>query len=101
MAKESMIQRNRRKRKCVERYASRRVGLKKLIKNKSISIEERFEAQNKLASLPRNASKVRVRNICALSGRPRGYIRKFKLSRIAFREMASFGLLPGVIKSSY
>jgi small subunit ribosomal protein S14 len=78
-----------------------RDALKKIIKNRSLSLEERIDANLKLAEMPRNSSFTRVRNRCELSGRPRGFYRKFKLSRIALRELASEGFLPGVTKSSW
>lgn len=101
MAKVSSVEKNRRRKRLVEKYQTKRAFLKEIISNKVISIEERFEAQLKLATLPRNSSKVRIRNRCELSGRPRGFYRKFKLSRIALRELASVGQIPGVIKSSW
>lgn len=101
MAKVSSVEKNKRRKRLVEKYQTKRAFLKEIISNKVISIEERFEAQLKLATLPRNSSKVRIRNRCELSGRPRGFYRKFKLSRIALRELASVGQIPGVIKSSW
>lgn len=101
MAKTSSVEKNKRRERLVEKYKAKRGVLKAVINNKSLSIEERFEAQLKLATLPRNSSKVRVRNRCELSGRPRGFYRKFKLSRIALRDLASIGQIPGVIKSSW
>lgn len=101
MAKVSSVEKNKRRKRLVEKYQTKRTFLKEIISNKVISIEERFEAQLKLATLPRNSSKVRIRNRCELSGRPRGFYRKFKLSRIALRELASVGQIPGVIKSSW
>jgi len=101
MAKKSSIQKNNRRKNLVTKFAHKRAELKKIIKDRNIGIEERFVAQIKLAKLPRNSCKVRIRNRCELSGRPRGYYRKFQLSRIALRDLASIGLLPGVIKSSW
>lgn len=85
----------------VKAYSSRRASLQERIKDKSVPAEERFQATIKLASLPRNGSKVRIRNRCEISGRPRGYYRKFKMSRIALRELSLLGLIPGVTKSSW
>jgi small subunit ribosomal protein S14 len=101
MAKTSMVERNLKRRSLVKKYASRRATLKAKAKDTSLPTEERFQAQLKLAELPRNASKVRVRNRCELSGRPRGYYRKLKMSRIALRELTSQGLIPGMVKSSW
>jgi small subunit ribosomal protein S14 len=101
MAKVSAIEKNKARRKLVNQYANRRKKLKEIIKNRDLPFEERFEAQLKLSELPRNSSKIRVRNRCELTGRPRAYYRKFKLSRIALRELAAFGELPGVIKYSW
>ncbi|MCB2054545.1 MAG: 30S ribosomal protein S14 [Geminicoccaceae bacterium] len=101
MAKKSSIEKNEHRRALVQRYAARRAALKKIVDNRDGDPEERFEAVLKLAKLPRNSSKVRVRNRCNLTGRPRGYYRKFGLSRIALRDLASEGLVPGVTKSSW
>ena len=101
MAKKSAVEKNNRRRKMVARDAAKRAALKEIARNTDLPPEERFKAQLKLAKLPRNGSKVRVRNRCELSGRPRGYYRKFKLSRIALRELASSGELPGVTKASW
>ena len=101
MAKTSSIEKNKRRRKLTKQKAPARSALKALIKDKETPMEERFEAVMKLAKMPRNASKVRIRNRCELSGRPRAFYRKFKLSRIAFRDLASAGQIPGVIKSSW
>jgi len=101
MAKKSMIEKNNRRRKMSKNKAVTRTALKTLIMDKDTSMEERFDAVMKLAKMPRNSAKVRIRNRCELSGRPRGFYRKFKLSRIALRELASAGQLPGVIKSSW
>jgi len=101
MAKTSAIERNKRRRKLVARYAERRAALKKTANDQSLSMEERFQARLKLAELPRNSAKVRIRNRCELSGRPRGYYRKLKLSRIALRELGSQGMIPGLVKSSW
>lgn len=101
MAKVCMIERDKKRAKLVKSYANKRAKLKAIIKDKSIPAEERFQATLKLAELPRNSSKIRMRNRCALTGRPRGYFRKMKLSRIALRDLASRGELPGVTKSSW
>lgn len=101
MAKKSMIQRNVRRQKMVSRYSEKRSELKKEIMRKDIDMMERMEKQNILASLPLDSSRVRLRGICHFTGRSRGYIRKFGLSRIKFREMASSGLLPGVMKHGH
>lgn len=101
MAKESAIQRDLKRRRMVKKHATKRAALKAVIKSKETSPEEKFEAVLKLAELPRSSSKVRVRNRCALSGRPRGHHRKFRLSRISVRDLASRGELPGVTKSSW
>jgi len=101
MAKKGMIEKNNRRRRMVKAKATTRAALKAVIMDQKTSMEERFEAVMKLAKMPRNSSKVRIRNRCELSGRPRGFYRKFKLSRIALRELASSGQIPGVIKSSW
>lgn len=101
MANKSKIQQNLRRKYLVEKYAAKRSELKAVIKNKTLTLEERFQAQQELASLPRNSSKVRVRNRCGIDGRPRGYSRKFGMSRIWFRILAGDGLIPGVVKASW
>jgi small subunit ribosomal protein S14 len=101
MAKTSSIEKNKRRRNLVERYAQRRAELKRVARDQSLSLEERFQARLKLAELPRNAAAVRVRNRCEVTGRPRGYYRKLKVSRIALRELGSAGLIPGLVKSSW
>lgn len=101
MAKVCMIEREKKRSKLVKQYAAKRAALKATISNKELPAEERFQAVLKLAELPRNSSKTRMRNRCALSGRPRGYHRKFNLSRIALRDLASRGELPGVTKASW
>jgi small subunit ribosomal protein S14 len=101
MAKKGTIQTNLNRAKLVKRYSAKRISLKSIVMNKEASMEERFAAQLKLAKLPRNSAKIRLRNRCAITGRPRGFYRKFKLSRIMLREMAGFGLLPGVKKASW
>lgn len=101
MAKASSINRNNKRKKLSEQCAAKRARLKAVIMDKDVSIEERFTATLKLAQMPRNGAETRVRNRCELSGRPRGYYRKFSLSRIALRKLASEGQLPGVTKSSW
>jgi len=101
MAKKSVVERNKKRERLAAKYANRRATLKAQAKDSSLSLEERFEARLKLAELPRNASPVRQRLRCALSGRPRGNYRKFKLSRIALRDLASTGQIPGMVKSSW
>lgn len=101
MAKKSAVEKNKRRMKMAERYAERRARLKAVANDESLSMEERFTARLKLAELPRNSSATRIRNRCEVSGRPRGYYRKLKMSRIALRELASRGLIPGMVKSSW
>ncbi len=101
MAKKSIIERDKKRRKLVKKYASQRVRLKEIADDTSYSNEERFAARLKLAALPRNSSPSRVRNRCEISGRGRGYYRKLKMSRIALRDYASSGLVPGMVKSSW
>ncbi|GKS78071.1 MULTISPECIES: 30S ribosomal protein S14 [Wolbachia] len=102
MAKKSMIERNLRRIKLCDQYKEKREKLKSIINNKNLSIVERFTAQNKLIKkLPRNSSKTKIRNRCALTGRPRGVYRKFGLCRIVLRDLCSFGQVPGVTKSSW
>ena len=101
MAKKSSVEKNNRRRLLVARYQKVRTELKAVVKNQAIPLQERLEAQAKLSALPRNSSPVRVRNRCALTGRARGYMGMFKLSRIMFRELALQGVLPGVKKTSW
>ncbi len=101
MAKVSSIEKDKRRRRIVARQASKRAALKAIVMDRNKPMEERFMAQLKLNELPRDGSKVRVRNRCGLSGRPRGNYRKFNLSRIALRELGNFGQIPGLIKSSW
>ena len=101
MAKTSSIEKNKRRARMAKRFAGRRAKLKKIARDKSVSMEERFAATLKLAELPRNSAKIRVRNRCEVTGRPRAYYRKFKMSRIALRELGSKGLIPGLVKSSW
>lgn len=101
MAKKSHIEKQKRREKLVQQYAARRARLKATAVDESLPPEERFKARLKLNELPRNGSKVRLRNRCAVTGRPRAYYRKFKLSRIALRDLASKGQVPGVVKASW
>ena len=101
MAKTSSIQRNLKRIKLVKKFLKKRENLKKIIKNKKLPLEERFAAQLKLAKIPRNSAKVRIRNRCEITGRPRGVYRKLKISRIALRDLASNGKIPGMTKSSW
>lgn len=101
MAKVSAIQKNLKRQMLVKKFAERRKALKSKVMDKTISLEERFEAQLKLTELPRNGAQVRVRNRCELTGRPRAYYRRFRLSRIALRDLAAIGQIPGVTKSSW
>jgi small subunit ribosomal protein S14 len=101
MAKVSAVEKNKRRRVLVARDANRRAALKAVIMNQELPMEERFKATLKLAELPRNGSKTRIRNRCEVSGRPRGFYRKLKMSRIALRELGNFGKVPGVVKSSW
>jgi small subunit ribosomal protein S14 len=101
MAKTSSVQKNQKRQKLADRFAAKRARLKAIISDRDASPEDRFAAQLRIAALPRNSAQVRVRNRCALSGRPRAYYRKFKLSRIALRELASTGQIPGMVKSSW
>ena len=101
MAKLSAVEKNKSRRKKVAKFSNRRAALKAIIMNRDLPADERFQATLKLAELPRNSAAVRVRNRCAITGRPRGYYRKFDVSRIALRELASSGMLPGVTKSSW
>ena len=101
MAKTSSVEKNNRRRKLVKQYANKRAKLKAIIQNKELTIEERFAAQLKLAELPRNSAKNRIRNRCEVTGRPRAYYRKLKMWRLALREMSSLGLIPGMVKSSW
>ncbi|WP_341704265.1 30S ribosomal protein S14 [Ferrovibrio sp.] len=101
MAKTSSVEKNKRREKLSAQYAAKRAKLKATIKNKSVSPEERFEAALKLAEMPRNSAKIRVRNRCEITGRPRAVYRKLKLSRNMLRELASMGQIPGMVKSSW
>ncbi|MFP6743506.1 MAG: 30S ribosomal protein S14 [Alphaproteobacteria bacterium] len=101
MAKISSIEKNKRRKRLVAKYAAKRNALQAIANDQSMPPEERFAARLKLAELPRNSAPVRVRNRCGITGRPRGYYRKFNMSRIAFRDLASAGMIPGVVKSSW
>lgn len=101
MAKISQINRNKKREKLVALYAAKRAALKAKADDMSLPAEERFEARLKLAKLPRNSSKVRVHHRCELSGRPKGFYRKLKLSRIALRSLSNFGQIPGMTKASW
>ena len=101
MAKKSAIEKNKRRMALVEQYAARRKRLKTTAEDESLSDQERFAARLKLAELPRNSAPSRVRNRCEMTGRPRGYYRKLKMSRIALRELGNLGVIPGLVKSSW
>jgi small subunit ribosomal protein S14 len=101
MAKTSSIEKNKRRTRLSKMYSARRSKLKKIAMDKTVSMEERFAATLKLAELPRNSSKTRIRNRCEVTGRPRAYYRKLKMSRIALRDLGSKGLIPGLVKSSW
>ena len=101
MAKLSSVNKNNRRIKLSNKFYKKRKNLKKIIMNKQLPLEERFKAQQKLSNMPRNSSKVRVRNRCQISGRPHGVYRKLKISRIALRKLGLEGKIPGMIKSSW
>lgn len=101
MAKKSSVEKNEKRRLLAKKFASRRARLKAITKNQALSMEERFAAQLKLAVLPRNSAPNRIRNRCELTGRPRAYYRKVKMSRMALRELGNKGLIPGLVKSSW
>ena len=101
MAKKSSIEKNNRRRRMSKQYSARRKKLKAIVQDKKLPVEERFAATLKLAELPRNSSATRIRNRCEMTGRPRAYYRKTKLSRIAMRELGNKGLIPGLVKSSW
>lgn len=101
MAKKSSINRNLKRKRLIEKYADQRAELKATMANPETSDEDFYIAQTKLAKLPRNSSAIRYRNRCSITGRPRAFIRKFGVSRITFRELASQGKIPGVTKSSW
>tara|TARA_Y100000590_G_C14958205_1_gene727650 strand:- start:42 stop:347 length:306 start_codon:yes stop_codon:yes gene_type:complete len=101
MAKLSSVNKNNRRIKLSDRFYKKRKNLKKIIMNKNLSLEERFDAQQKLSKMPRNSSKTRVRNRCQITGRPHGVYRKLKISRIALRQLGLQGKIPGMVKSSW
>ncbi len=101
MAKTSTVERNKKRRRMVKSAAGKRAKLKAIILDKKVTDEDRFAAVVKLAQIPRNSSKVRIRNRCELTGRPRATYRKFKMARNKLRELASKGLIPGMVKSSW
>ena len=101
MAKTGMIERNKKRRRLCARDAGKRAALKEIANNKELPMEERFAARLKLARLPRNGSPSRIRNRCEVTGRPRGFYRKMRMSRIALRELGNEGLIPGLLKSSW
>src|SRR5690348_5572629 len=101
MAKKSIVNNNLRRMKLARQFAGRRAALKTVAVNLELPMEERFEARLKLAALPRNSAPSRVRNRCEVTGRPRGYYRKLRMSRIALRELGNRGVIPGMVKSSW
>ncbi len=101
MAKTSSVEKNNRRRKMAARDAAKRKALKAAIMDRNKPMDERFRAQLKLAEMPRNGAKIRIRNRCEVTGRPRAYYRKLKMSRVAMRELGSLGLVPGLVKSSW
>ena len=101
MAKVSAVNRNKKRIKLNKKFSAKRQKLKKIIMNKNLDFEERFAAQQKLAKLPRNSSKTRIKNRCEITGRPHGVYRKLKISRIALRELTHSGKIPGMVKSSW
>jgi small subunit ribosomal protein S14 len=101
MAKTSSVEKNNRRRRMTAQFAGKRAALKAIANDQKLSLEERFQAQLKLAKLPRNSSATRIRNRCELTGRPRGYYRKLGMSRLALRELSNQGMIPGMVKSSW
>ncbi len=101
MAKKSQIEKNKNRRQLAARYDERRQKLKAIARDESLSLEERFQAQLKLAELPRNASPTRIVNRCEMTGRPRAYYRKLRMSRLALRDLGAQGKIPGMVKSSW
>lgn len=101
MAKKSAVERDKKRRRLVKSHAAKRARLKAIAADNSLPMEERFAARLKLAQLPRNSAPSRIRNRCGVTGRPRGYYRKLNMSRISLRDMASEGLIPGMVKSSW
>ena len=101
MAKTSSIQKNLKRIRLAKKFLKKRENLKKIIKNRKLPLEDRFAAQLKLAKIPRNSAKTRIRNRCEITGRPHGFYRKLRISRIALRDLASKGKIPGMTKSSW
>ncbi len=101
MAKKSSLEKNAKRQKLSKQFLARRAKLKAIVRDKDTALEERFAATLKLAELPRNSSRTRIRNRCEITGRPRAYYRKLKMSRIAMRDLGSKGLIPGLVKSSW
>jgi len=101
MAKKSAVEKNRNRARKVKQFAGKRARLKEIANDETLSMEERFQARLKLAALPRNSAPTRLRNRCEVSGRPRGFYRKLKISRVALRDLGSRGLIPGMVKSSW
>lgn len=101
MAKKSAIERNNKRKRMAKQFGNRRASLKAIARNQELPIEERIAAQIKLSELPRNSSVTRVRNRCEVTGRPRGYYRKLRMSRISLRDLANKGMIPGMTKSSW
>ena len=101
MAKKSMVERQKKRQRMVAQYAAKRAALKAVAEDQERPMDERFRARLKLAELPRNSSATRLNNRCLVTGRPRAYYRKLKMSRIALRDLASFGQIPGMVKSSW
>ena len=101
MAKKAMIERNMKRERMAAKYASKRAELKRILSDPNTSDEQFYEAQRKLTKLPKNSNPIRIRNRCSITGRPRAYLRKYGVSRITFRELASEGKIPGVTKSSW
>jgi small subunit ribosomal protein S14 len=101
MAKTSSIEKNKKRKTLAKRFAAKRAALKTITRDEKLPMEQRFAAQLKLAELPRNSAPGRVRNRCEVTGRPRGYYRKMRMSRIALRELGNFGQVPGLVKSSW
>ena len=101
MAKKSSIENNKNRQALVKKFAARRSRLKAIASDRNAPVEEQFEARLKLAELPRNSARIRIRNRCEVTGRPRSYYRKMRMSRIALRELGSKGLIPGLVKSSW
>jgi len=101
MAKKSAVEKNKARKKLTDRFATKRAALKEVARDRTLPPEERFQASLKLAELPRNSAKGRLRNRCQVTGRPRGVYRKFRVSRITLRDLASIGQIPGMVKSSW